>query len=148
MRNLSPVVYASVVGLLLACSDSTAPTDGSNIVQPPNDPRGAPLQVSPAAVTLLPGQTFRFSTRYGGDPSLMGTPGHVAWQSSNTSVATVTGGVVSALSAGQATITAYWSGYQASAIVTVTGPAKKHEDAIACLARAPLAEEQLMRSCR
>jgi hypothetical protein len=147
MRNLPPIVYASVVGLLLACSDSTAPS-GPSVVSPPNDPPRAALDVSPSAVTLQPGQTYRFTVRYGGDPALMGTPGHVAWQSSDNNVASVTGGVVSALGAGQATITAFWGGYQASALVNVVGPAKKHEDAIACLSRLPQADERLMRQCR
>jgi Bacterial Ig-like domain (group 2) len=147
MRNLSPIIYASVVGLLLACSDSTAPSEDPTIVQPPGGPPAAALQISPATVTLHPGQTFRFSTRYGGDPALMGTPGHVAWQSSDNNVVTVTGGVVSALSAGEARITAFWQGYQASALVTVVGPAKKHEDAIACIKRLPNTKQRLMAQC-
>lgn len=147
MRNLLPIVYASVVGLLLACSDGTAPSDGQNIVDPPDDPPRSALEVSPATVTLEPGQTFRFSTRHGGDPALMGTPGHIAWQSSDNTVATVTGGVVSARGAGQARITAFWGGYQATALVTVVGPAKKHEDAIACIKRVPNTKQRLMAQC-
>jgi hypothetical protein len=77
----------------------------------------------------------------------MGTPGHIAWHSSDNDVATVTGGVVRAVSAGQATITAYWSGYRASALVTVPGPAKKHQDAIACLEREHDSAQQLMSKC-
>lgn len=147
MRNLSPIVYASVVGLLLACSDSTAPSEGPSLVVPPNAPPSGAFQVSPTTVTLQPGQTLRFTTRYSGDPALMGTPGHIAWQSSDNSIATVTGGLVSAHSAGQARIVAYWAGYQATALVTVVGPAKKHEDAIACLTRIPRAGQRLMMQC-
>jgi len=146
MRNLLPIVYASVVGLLLACSDSTAPSEGPSLVTPPNAPAGGALHISPATVTLQPGQTFRFMPSYSGDPALMGTPGHIAWQSSDNDVATVTGGLVSALSAGQATVTAFWSGYQASALVTVAGPAKKHADATPCLKRIP-DRERLMAQC-
>ncbi len=121
MRNLPPIVYASVVGLLLACSDSTAPS-GPSLVLPPNDPPGSALQVRPATVTLRPGETFRFTATYSGDPALMGTPGHIAWHSSDEKVATVTGGLVLAVSGGQATIVAIWQGYQVSALVTVVGP--------------------------
>jgi uncharacterized protein YjdB len=114
---------------------------------PPDDPPAGTFQVRPATVTLQPGQTFRFATTYSWDPALIGTPDHVAWESSDNNVATVTGGLVSALSAGQARISAFWGGSQASALVTVVGPAKKHEDAIACLQRAPRAERRLMAQC-
>jgi hypothetical protein len=147
MRNLSPIAYASVVGLLLACSDSTAPPEGPSVVQPPADPPVSALRLSPTTATLQPGQTFRFAAQYSGDPALIGTPGHVAWQSSDNNVATVTGGVVSALSVGEARIVAYWGAYQASALVTVVGPAKKHVDAVPCLMRIPRAERKLMRQC-
>lgn len=141
MRTIRPIVYASVVGLLLACSD-----DG-DLLAPPNDTPGSAFQVSPATATLQPGQTFRFATTYSGDPALMGTPGHVAWQSSDDNVATVTGGMVRAVRVGQAKIVAIWSGYRASAIVRVVGPAKKHEDAIPCLKRPSRAEQRLMAQC-
>jgi hypothetical protein len=145
MRTVRPIVYASVVGLLLACSDSTAPS-GSSLVQPPDSPRGD-LQVSPATVTLQPGQTSRITATYSAKSALKRTPGHVDWQSSDNNVATVTGGLVRAHSAGQARITAFWGGYQAGALVTVAAPAKKLEDAIPCLKSAPSADRQLMAQC-
>jgi hypothetical protein len=49
MRTVLPIVYASVVGLLLGCSDSTGPSEPS-IISPPHVstlPAGA-SQVSPA----------------------------------------------------------------------------------------------------
>ena len=95
MRNLLPIVYASVVGLLLACSDSTGPS-GADLIRPPQNPRlpeGA-FQVSPATATLQSGQTFRFTTTYSGNPALSSHPGDVAWHSSDEAVATVTGGMV------------------------------------------------------
>ena len=142
MRNLPPIVYASVAGLLLGCSDSTGPSG------PIGDlPSPSAFQVSPATVTLQPGQTFRLTTTYTGDPALMGTPVHVAWQSSNNNVVNVSGGLVNALSAGQARITAFWGGYQASALITVVGPTRKHVDAIPCLTRAPRGDRKLMSAC-
>ena len=150
MRSLSPmIVYASIAGLLLACSDSSGPSDQPNIVSPPGNteyPAGA-FQVSPATATLQPGQTYRFTTTYSGNPALQGTPSSVTWYSSDDKVATVSGGLVRAVNAGQARIVAIWGGTQASALMTVTGPAKKHEDAIACVKRAPSAGNLLMAQC-
>ena len=138
MRNLSTILFASTVGLLLACSDTTAPEP----TQPGKLPEGA-FQVSPATVTLQPGQSFRFTTTYSGNPALVGAPGDAAWQSSDENVAVVSGGLVRAVSGGEARIVASWGGYQASALVRVAGPAKKHEDAIACIKRAPRPEQKL-----
>ncbi len=150
MRNLSPIVYASVVGLLLACSDSTGPS-GASVVAPPQIPEfpAGAFQVSPATATLQPGQTFRFTTTYSGNPALAGTPGDAVWHSSDDNVATVTGGIVSAVSAGQARIVVVWGGTQASAIVRVAGPAKKleHADAVACLMRAWHPGQRLFTQC-
>jgi hypothetical protein len=150
MRNLPPIVYASVVGLLLACSDSTGPS-GASLVSPPQIPEypAGAFQVSPATATLQPGQTFRFTTTYSGNPALLGTPGDVAWHSSDDNVATVTGGIVRAVSAGQAEIVAVWGGTQASAIVRVAGPAKslEHADAVACLMRTSRAGQRLFTQC-
>ena len=39
---------------------------------------------------------------------------------------------------------AIWGGYQATALVTVAGPWKKHEDAAVCLMRFPRAEQRLL----
>ena len=145
MRNLSTIVFASTVGLLLACSDGTAP-DPDEHRTTGELPQGA-FQVSPATVTLQPGQTFRFTTTYSGNPALVGTPGDAAWRSSDEKVASVSGGLVRAVSGGEARILVSWGGYQASALVRVAGPAKKHEDAIACIKRAPRPEQKLMAQC-
>ena len=150
MRSLPPmIVYASIAGLLLACSDSTGPSGESNIVSPPSHPEYPPgaFQVSPATATLQAGQTYRFTTTYSGNSALEGTPGSRTWYSSDEKVATVSGGLVRAVSAGQARIVAIWGGTQASALITVTGPAKKHEDAIACVKRGPVAGNLLMAQC-
>ena len=133
MRTVSPIVYASVAALLLACSDTTGPEfrrpDGTS-----NLPRGS-LQVSPAAITIQSGQTFRLTTRYVGDPALAARPSNVAWTSSDASVATVSGGLISGVSGGQTRILARWGGSEASALVTVVAAVKKHE-------RPPLCGEQ------
>ena len=125
MRTASPIVYATVAALLLACSDSTGPDikrpDGTA-----NLPRGS-LRVSPAAIMIQSGQTFRLTTRYIGDPALASRPSNVAWTSSDASVATVSGGLVSGVSGGQTRIVASWGGSQATALVTVLAPLKKHE---------------------
>ena len=132
MRTASPIVYATVAALLLACSDNTGPDitrpDGSS-----NLPRGS-LRVSPTAIMIQSGQTFRLTTRYIGDPALTTRPS-VAWTSSDASVATVSGGVVSGVGGGQTRIVASWGGSQATALVTVLAPLKKHE-------RPPLCGEQ------
>ena len=126
MRTVRPIVYASVAGLLLACSDSTGPS-GPSIVSPPKVPTypAGAFQVSPATATLQNGQTFRFTTTYSSNPFLLGLPGDVVWYSSDENVATVSGGLVRAVSDGQAQIVAVWGGSQAHAIVRVVGLAKK-----------------------
>jgi uncharacterized protein YjdB len=148
MRTLPPIVYASVVGLLVACSDSTGPS-GSNVVSPPQIPEfpAGAFQVSPATATLQPGQTFRFTTTYSGNPALEGRRGDATWHSSDGNVATVIGGIVSAVSAGEARIVVVWGGHQATAIVRVVGPAKKHEDAVACLMRTLPAGQRRLTQC-
>ena len=118
-----PFVHASIVGLLLACSDSTGP-------EPPAPPPGGNLpegafQVRPGTATLPAGQTFRFTTTYSGNPALVGKPGDGVWHSTNESVATVSGGLVRTVGVGQTRIVASWGGLQASALLTVVGSGKK-----------------------
>jgi hypothetical protein len=50
MRTVLPIVYASVVGLLLGCSDSTGPSEPPSIISPPQVPTfpAGASQVSPA----------------------------------------------------------------------------------------------------
>jgi uncharacterized protein YjdB len=149
MRNLPPIVYATVVGLLLACSDTTAPPEGPAVTRPPQNPplpSGA-FQVSPSTATLQAGQTFRFTTTYSGNQALSSHPGDVAWYSSDETVATVSSGIVRGVSGGQSRIFANWGGFQASALVTVIGAAKKHEDAVACLKRTYRRGQLLMTQC-
>jgi hypothetical protein len=136
MRTASPIVYVSFIGLLLACSDSTAPLPPEPPAPPPGGdlPEGA-FRVSPGTATLKSGQTFRFTTTYSSNPALVGTPGDAVWYSTDERVATVSGGLVRALGIGQAHIVVRWGGYQATALHTVVGIRKKHEDIAACLKR-------------
>jgi hypothetical protein len=125
MRTVRPIVYASVAGLLLACTDSTGPS-GPSIELPskvPTYPAGA-FQVSPATATLQNGQTFRFTTTYSGNPALLGISGDVVWHSSDEKVATVSGGLVRAVGGGETQIVAVWGGSQAQAILRVVDSGK------------------------
>lgn len=83
----------------------------------------ASVTVQPAAVTLTPGQVAPLTATprdAGGNP-LSGRP--ISWASSNLSVATVsTSGVVTAVAAGTATITATSEGQSGTALVTVLAP--------------------------
>ena len=126
MRTVRPILYASVAGLLLACSDSTGPS-GPSIKSPSKIPTfpAAAFQVSPATATLQNGQTFRFTTTYSGNPALLGLPGDVVWHSSDEKVATVSGGLVRAVSDGQTQIVAVWGGSQAQAILRVVDSGKE-----------------------
>lgn len=90
----------------------------------PTYPAGA-FQVSPSTATLQNGQTFRFTTTYSGNPALLGIPGDVVWHNSDENVTTVSGGLVRAVSGGQAQIVAVWGGSQAHAIVRVVDSGTK-----------------------
>jgi hypothetical protein len=144
MRIASTIVYASIAALLLACTDSTGPSDLTG--KTTRLPDGA-FQVSPATVTLQYGQTFRLTTTYSGNPALSAAPGDVTWNSSDASVASVSNGLVRGVSGGEARIVAIWGGYQATALVTVAGAWKKHEDPAVCLMRFPRAEQRLLTQC-
>ncbi len=96
---------------LAACVGSTTPTStvkGIGIVATTN--------------TIAVGDTVRF-TAIMQPPDLV--PGGVAaiqWTSTNTAVATVAGGLVRGVSAGQAAIIASAGGYQAAAAIRVLAP--------------------------
>ena len=148
MRNLSPIVYAFVVGLLLACSDSTAP-EGSDLTRPPQNPRlpeGA-FQVSPATATLQSGQTFRFTTTYSGNPALSSHPGDVVWHSSDETVATVSNGLVRGVSGGQSRIVASWEATRPAPSSRWSVPRRSTRMPSPASKRAPRAEQRLMTQC-
>ena len=136
MRAASSILYASVATLLLGCSDSTGP------VGPPDRPdvreRPSTFTLSPASATIQQGESRQFTTVYSGRAALTVGPTDVAWESSDPSIASVTpSGVVRGVSGGQARIVAFSGGYRVSALVTVTGAMKKHEDPTVCLLRQP-----------
>jgi uncharacterized protein YjdB len=146
MRTVSPIVYASVAALLLACSDSTGPSQPGMTRTAPDLPTGT-FQVSPATATLQYGQTLRFTTTYSGNPALSATPGDVAWYSTDENVAPVSSGLVRGVSGGEARIVATSGGHRASALVTVAGPWKKHDDPGVCMKRTQRAGQRLMTQC-
>ena len=79
------------------------------------------ISVAPATASIAPGQTQQF-TAIGtySDGSAANLTGTVAWQSSNTSVATVnSSGLATGVAAGTATITAAQDGKSGSATLTV-----------------------------
>lgn len=142
MRTAPSILSAVVATMLLGCSESTGPSDGPSVRAPL--PREAVFQVSPSIATLLNGGILQFTTTYSGDPAFSSGPSIVSWHSSNESVATVSpSGLVRGLGGGQARIVATRGGYQASALVTVTGPMKKHEGPQVCVRRAPSAGQEL-----
>jgi hypothetical protein len=143
----APSILSAVV-LLVACSDTTGPSDRTPDLVRPRAPEGITFRVAPAAATLQAGQSRQFTITYAGDAALSAAAVGAAWQSSNESVATVSPrGLVRGISGGQATITASWGGYQASALVTVNGPMKKHDGAPVCLTSDHGAGESLKPQC-
>ena len=141
MRTALPFAYAAVAALVLACSDSTGPSD------PPGSSGGpvGPFQVAPATATLRYGETMQFTTTHGGKLGSAG--GAVAWQSSDESVAVVRNGLVRGVSDGQALIVASSGAYQSTAVVTVVAPWQKHEDPPVCLWRTYRPGQRLIMQC-
>jgi hypothetical protein len=139
MRTAPSLLSAIVATLLLGCSETTGPSDGPAI-RAPQAPE-AVFRVSPSIATLRHGGILQLTTTYSADPAFSTGASSVSWHSSNESVATVSpSGVVRGVSGGQARIVASRGGYQASALVTVTGAMKKHDGSLVCLRRAPSAE--------
>jgi Tol biopolymer transport system component/uncharacterized protein YjdB len=110
-RILSPFAMLALL-VAIACSDDS-----------PSGPETTPVasvSVSPATQSLVVGATATFTaalTDANGRP-ITGRP--VAWSSNRTDVATVTsGGVVTAVSAGTATIEATSEGKRGTAVITV-----------------------------
>jgi hypothetical protein len=147
MRATSSIISAAVAALLLGCSDSTGPSEPPGALRP-QPPGGQSFRVSPNSATLQSGQTLQLATTYAGNPALSGGQASLSWQSSDPSVATVSStGIVRGIGSGQARIFAILGGYQASAVVTVVGPMKKHEGPIVCLSRTPHEGHQPRQSC-
>lgn len=128
MRAIPSIRSAAVGTLLLACSDTNGPSDSApTLPRPPGAQEAVSFQVAPASATLRHGQTLQFTTTYSGNPALSNGTTSVAWHSSDESVATVSpNGLVRGVTGGKTRVVATWGGYQASAIITVVGPMKKH----------------------
>ena len=148
MRAAPSILSAAAAILLLGCSDSTGPSDQAPSLRASSPTQGVILRVSPATATLQHGGTLQLTTIYSGHPVLSREHVSVAWRSSNESVATVSpSGLVRGVSGGEASITASWGGYQASALVTVAGPMKKHGDPTVCMTQVPRGDRQLTSGC-
>lgn len=118
MRNRSWWGAVSVLGLVISLSSCSSNNPGLNSIQ-----------VSPASQSLTVGQSLQLaaSGNYGSaHPSSVEVTNSVGWSSNATSVATVSdSGMVSAIAAGTATITAVVSGsngpVSSTATIVVTG---------------------------
>jgi hypothetical protein len=113
--SMNRLLCTSLAIALAACSsdsnDSSGP-NGSAIV--------ASIAISPATLTIAVGQTGTLTATprtSAGDPIAGRT---IAWSSNNGGVASVNGGVVTGVSAGNVTITASTGGVSQTAAVTVT----------------------------
>jgi len=102
------------------------PTVSENTPSQPTVSPNEPTDVAVTGITLNKNET---SIEKGATETLTAavTPDNatdktVTWTSSDTTVATVSGGVVTALEAGETTITATAGGFSATCIVTVTEP--------------------------
>ena len=92
-------------------------TTGGGTITPPE----TKITLSEHTKSLVVGEQFTLTVTL--SPSTL-SPENVVWSSSSERVATVAGGVVTAVSAGDAEITATLGGVSASCMVTVTAPRK------------------------
>ncbi len=117
VRSIRRFSCALVVVVLAGCgrSEGTEPSPTVNL-----------LTISPPSLTIVQGDSARFTTRGLDSPSRPMGPTNITWRSSNTSVATVdNSGMVRGIGAGNATMTATASGLSVSALVVVTAPARQ-----------------------
>jgi hypothetical protein len=132
MRTAPSILLAAAVTLFLGCSDTTGPSSGG-----PGGSEPSSFQVSPSTAFLQPSQSLQFTITYSGKRrTLAGGPERAIWHSADASVAAVSpGGLVRAVTSGQTRIVATWAGYQASALVTVIAPMRKHDGQPVCIKR-------------
>ncbi len=109
MNQNRRLLVLSAVAVLSACSKS------------PTGPSVTEVAVTPLAAAIMVGETQQFSAvAKDGDGNTVSSV-TVTWASSNTDVATVSGsGLVTAVAAGQAAVTATIEGVAGSAAVTVS----------------------------
>ncbi len=83
------------------------------------------MTISPPSLTIMQGDSAKFSANGIDSQSRPMVPPNLTWRSSNTSVATVNNsGMVRGIGVGSATMTATSSGMSASVLVVVTAPAR------------------------
>jgi len=116
-RVVLPLIAIGVGSLIGAGCSSTditnqIPTDSSTIV--------TQVTVAPTTLTILAGDTSRLVATAKNKDGAAVASATVTWTSSAASVATVNGGLVTALAVGATTITATSNGQSATATVTVT----------------------------
>lgn len=120
-RSIRPGLVAAVAVAVLACGgDSTQPTPPPPPPPPPPPAAVASVAVQPAAVTIAPQQTEQLTVTVRDAQGNALTGRAVTWSSNAQAVATVsTAGLVTAVGAGTAQITATSEGQSGSATVTV-----------------------------
>jgi hypothetical protein len=132
MRTAPSILLAATATLLLGCSDSTGPSSNGGS----GESGSSSFQVSPATATVQQGQYWQFTVTYSGNPTLSGGQRSAVWHSADENVASVSpSGLVRGVTGGQTRIVATWGESQASALVTVVGPMKKHEGQPVCMKR-------------
>ncbi|HKR09487.1 MAG TPA: Ig-like domain-containing protein [Gemmatimonadaceae bacterium] len=123
--------------MISATSDGKSASSALSVSAPAPVPV-ASVAVSPAAVSVQVGNSSQLSavTKDANNNVLSGRV--VAWSSSNTAIATVSGsGLVSAVAAGSATITASSEGQSGTAGVTVTAPPPPPPPTVASISVSP-----------
>jgi hypothetical protein len=140
MRTAPSMLLAATATMLLGCSDSTGPSSSGG----PGGSESSSFQVSPSTATVQQGQYWQFTVTYSGNLALSGGQRNAVWHSADESVASVSpSGMVRGVTGGQTRIVAIWGRYQASGLVTVVGPMKKHDGRAVCMKRTTRAPARL-----
>jgi uncharacterized protein YjdB len=116
------VVKGAGIGFsrMVATSGGVSGTEGFSVAAASTNPV-ATISVSPSSNTLSVGQTKQLSAS-AADAQGVAVATTYTWTTSNPAVATVSNGLITAVGAGSATITAASSGITGSSSVTVTAP--------------------------
>ncbi|KLU61844.1 bacterial Ig-like domain (group 2) [Peptococcaceae bacterium CEB3] len=123
----------SISGYRYLWYDQATNSDGNETTWPAPDtsnyvnnstPTVQSLTVSPSSASVQVGHTQAFTaTAHYSDGSSSDVTSSASWTSSDTSVATMSGNVVSGVSAGTSTISATYGGFSGSGTITVTATA-------------------------
>ena len=129
MRAVLPLVLVSAAILSVACNSTTEPT------APPTEAPGVfVLTVAPSFATIGGERFVRLAAIPSGSGAGDMHPSEVAWSSSDTNVATVSGdGLVQARKAGRIQIVASWKSAHGSATVVVLNQVAKKPGSPQCL---------------